>query len=111
MTLPTREEVEAVRKLLATVKESNAEFTSIGVQSLTALALCDLALRVLDAPERDALPSERALYGTCPMCGARDRIPCHGRTSLEMVSSVNATDAHMSRLSAAPRRVRLVPVP
>jgi hypothetical protein len=73
----------------------------------TVIALCDLALRVLNAPELELTASECATWGTCPVCARKHGLMCLLDNGIMNLSSA---DCHPARLDAAPTWVRLVRV-
>lgn len=59
-------------------------------------------------PDRTELTyEERAVFGTCPACGAKHGEPCDGRVGIPVGRTVSgeppAEGAHLGRLMNAPR--------
>lgn len=64
--------------------------------------------------ERELTYHERAVYGTCPVCGAGHGNPCNPDMGIPLGFNINGerarAGAHLGRLNNAPRRVREVPI-
>ena len=63
---------------------------------------------------RESTQEERMTWGTCPVCDAKHGEPCRPEMGfplgLNILGERPSEGAHMGRLQAAPRRVRLVAV-
>lgn len=62
-------------------------------------------------PERELTYHERAVWGTCSVCGAEHGKACDPDVGIPLVADVNGDRprAHLARLNNAPLRVREVP--
>lgn len=105
MTLPTRGQVETVRRDARHIRMDH-DTDVINIDREVASQLARLALRVLDAPERETTEDEQATWGTCPECGKE-----HGWECVYTPLRGGRAESHPARLAAAPTRVRLVSVP
>jgi hypothetical protein len=69
----------------------------------------------MSAPVRELTTAERFVWGTCPACGAEHGQPCNADVGIQLGQPANGgrmttgDGAHLSRLQAAPFRVREVP--
>jgi hypothetical protein len=65
--------------------------------------------------QRELTFDERATWGECPVCNARDGVPCNGFVGIALGRNVNGDPApggvHLGRLTRAPRAIQIVPVP
>jgi hypothetical protein len=60
---------------------------------------------------RDLTYEERATWGECPVCHAKDGEWCNGIVGLSYATGVPVEHGvHLGRLRAAPFRIRIVPV-
>lgn len=63
--------------------------------------------------ERELSFEERATWGECPACHAKDGQPCDPSVGIAVGQNIYGQPpqegAHLGRLQAAPFRVRLVP--
>lgn len=64
--------------------------------------------------ERELTFDERAVWGECPVCHAKDGEKCDSAIGLTLGVNVNGVrpteGAHLARIQDAPLRVRLVPI-
>lgn len=59
--------------------------------------------------ERELSFEERATWGECPACHAKDGEKCNPGVGIPVGENSGPLIAHLGRLAAAPRRVRLEP--
>jgi len=67
----------------------------------------------MDARVRELTFDERARWGECPVCHAKDGEACNRYVAIPLGVAADggppANGAHLGRLNAAPQRVRTVP--
>lgn len=64
--------------------------------------------------ERDLTYTERATWGECPVCHAKDGYLCHSDVGIALGRTVSGDlppdGVHLGRIQRAPKRVRELPV-
>ena len=72
-------------------------------------------MKASDLGTRDLSYDEKARWGKCPICHAMDGEPCYSEVGIPLGRTLSGgppeDGAHLGRLNAAPRSIRIEPVP